>query len=171
MAGGGWSRRKVGTCACASSHRDTLPSCIQPLSTKKCFLAAYWHCVSRPASYYSLAIPSSSSGSRPLCAHQQHCCPSEDPPRATLHSGNSAPRSRHVDSLIFGQLCGPILVRWLSKATARRGKDSEEFICCAGERGEPGETITLSIESLLRCEQIPAHPYPPALAVLHRRLH
>lgn len=34
VAGGGWSRRKVGTCACASSHRDTLPSCIQPLSTK-----------------------------------------------------------------------------------------------------------------------------------------
>jgi hypothetical protein len=78
---------------------------------------------------------------------------------------------RQVDVLIFGQLRGPHLVRWLFEATARRGKDSEEFVYCAGERGVPGETTTLSIESLLRCEEIPAHPYPPALAVLHRRLH
>jgi hypothetical protein len=59
-------------------------------------------------------------------------------------------------------------VRWLFDT---RGTDSERLICCAGERGEPGETTTLSIESLLRCEVIPAHPYPPALAQLHRRLY
>ena len=108
--------------------RHTLPSCIQPLSTKKCLLAAYWHCVSRPASCYSLAIPSS-SGSRPLCAHQQYCCPSEDPPRATLHSGNFAPRSRHVDSLIFGLLRGSVWFagyskRLLGEAKTRRSSSA-----------------------------------------------
>jgi hypothetical protein len=118
------------------------------------FLAAYQHCVSRPASYSPYHYLD-----HDFCAHK-HCCPSEDPPRATIHSG-TLPRD---------------LVDWTRSSSVRwlfdtRGTDSERLICCAGERGEPGETTTLSIESLLRCEVIPAHPYPPALAQLHRRLY
>ena len=70
------------------------------------------------------------------------------------HSGNFAPRSSSGRRARLWAAAWTRLVRWLFKTTARRGKDSEEFICCAGERGEPGETTTLSIESLLRCEEI-----------------
>lgn len=40
----------------------------------------------------------------------------------------------------------------------RQGSDA--LICCAGERGELGERFHLSLELLLRCEEIPAHPVP-----------
>lgn len=144
----------------------TLPSCIPSLPEIISSLL-YQHCVSRPASY-SLCIPSSGSL---LCAFTNTAVRLKTRRAPRFHSGNFAPRSSSGRRAHLWAAAWTHSVRWRFEATARRGKDSEEFICCAGQKGEPGEATTIRIEPLLHCEEIPAHPYPPALAVLHRRLH
>ena len=171
--GGGWSRRRVGTCACASSHRDThfplafnlsLPKSVSSLLTGIVSLA-------RPLATHS---PYHHHLDHDLCVLTNNTAVRLKTRRAPRSIVGTLPRDLVTStrsSLGCDCYCWTRSVGWLFEAAARRCKDSEVFTCCAGERGEPGETTALTIESLRSCEAIPAHPYPPALAVLHRRLH
>jgi hypothetical protein len=166
------SRRRS---ACALKHRAATGAHYPSISTlssrslyQNYFLAAYYHCLSRPASHPQHYYPNHTFG-----VHQR--CPAPLKSRATFNSGASPP-SRLVVVLWAACLLAAWtrLVRWLFDTTIRKRQDSEEVFYCAGERGEPAEGFALTVESLHSCEEIPAHPYPLArcaLATLHQRLH
>lgn len=118
---GGWS--DVSWACRMALATETLPSCILSLTQKIVSSLHTSNCVSRPASY-SLDIPSLSGSRLPvLTVNTAVRLKTHRAPR--FQSGNFAPPSRHVDSIIFGLrllLRGPGLLAGYSKQLLREAK-------------------------------------------------
>lgn len=167
---GGWS--DVSWACRMALATETLPSCILslPKSFPRCILATV--SLARPLTQF--AIPSLSGSG--LCVFTVNTAVRLKTRRAPrFQSGNFAPPSRHVDSLIFGLrllLRGPSLFAGYSKRLLGEAKTRRSpFAALAKEESQAklSPRPTNLCVAVRRSRRI--HTHLRWLAVLHRRLH